>query len=132
MKLIAFLSPYLGALILTLIIEGALCWLFLRSKPWLKFTCLANLFTNPLVNFVYTVIYLELAKQNCSNIAPWLLLLLEVAVWLTEAWLFYRFGNTMEKQKSTQANSVSTIYKAMLFSLILNAASYGTGLLLQL
>ena len=132
MKLIAFLSPYLGALILTLIIEGALCWLFLRSKPWLKFTCLANLFTNPLVNFVYTVIYLELAKQNYSNIAPWLLLLLEVAVWLTEAWLFYRFGTTIKNIKSDQNKSVSTIYKAMLFSLILNAASYGTGLLLQL
>lgn len=132
MKPIAFLSPYLGALILTLIIEGVLCWLILRSKPWLKFTCLVNLFTNPLVNFVYTVIYLELAKQNCSNIAPWLLLLLEVAVWLTEAWLFYRFGNTMENQKSRHANSVSTIYKALLFSLILNAVSYGTGLLLQL
>ena len=132
MKLIAFLSPYLGALILTLIIEGALCWLFLQSKHWLKFTCLANLFTNPLVNFVYTVIYLELAKQNCSNIAPWLLLLLEVAVWLTEAWLFYRFGTAIKNIKSDQNRSVSTIYKAMLFSLILNAASYGTGLLLQL
>lgn len=132
MKLITFLSPYLGALILTLIIEESLCWLILRSKPWLKFTCLVNLFTNPLVNFVYTVIYLELAKQNCSSIAPWLLLLLEVAVWLVEAWLFYRFGNTMENQKSRHANSVSTIYKAMLFSLILNAVSYGTGLLLQL
>ncbi len=132
MKLIALLSPYLGALILTLIIEGALCWLFFGSKPWLKFTCLVNLFTNPLVNFVYTVIFLELAKQNCSNIAPWLLLLLEVAIWLVEARLFYRFGNTTKCTKSDQNKSVSTIYKSLLFSLVLNAASYGTGLLLQL
>ena len=132
MKLITLLSPYLIALILTLVIEGILCWLFLASKSWLKFTCLVNLFTNPLVNFIYTVIYLELAEQNCSNIPPWLLLLLEVAIWLSEAWLFYRFGNTTEHTKTNQHKSVSTIYKALLFSLILNAASYGTGLLLQL
>lgn len=132
MKLIALLSPYLGALILTLIVEGILCWLFFRNILWLKFTCLVNLFTNPLVNFIYTMTYFALEKHSLTDIAPRLLLLLEVAVWLSETWLFYRFANTKDTSNSEQKKPVSTIYNALLFSLALNAASYGTGLLLQL
>jgi len=124
MKLISLLSPYVFALILTLIIEGILCWLFLRDKAWLKFVCLVNLFTNPLVNALYTMLYWFLAKQGCSGTASWFLLGLELLVWLSEAWLFYRFSN---KQKP-----LSSIYKALLFSLVLNAATYLSGLLLQL
>lgn len=127
-----FLLPYIMALLLTLIIEGILCWLFLKSKAWLKFTCLVNLFTNPLVNFVYTVIYWGLAKQNLSDAAPWLLFLLELVVWLSEAWLFYRFSITQDTIEATHRKPVSTIYKTLLFSLVLNAASYLTGLLLQI
>jgi len=132
LKLIALLSPYLGALILTLIVEGILCWLFLKNTLWIKFTCLVNLFTNPLVNFIYTMTYFALATHSLLDIAPWFLFLLELIVWLSEAWLFYRFDNTKETSNSEQKKPVSTIYKALLFSLILNVASYGTGLLLQL
>jgi len=124
MKLISLLSPYVFALILTLIIEGILCWLFLRDKAWLKFVCLVNLFTNPLVNALCSMLYWFLAKQGCSGTASWFLLGLELLVWLSEAWLFYRFSN---KQKP-----LSSIYKALLFSLVLNAATYLSGLLLQL
>ncbi len=125
-----FLS-YLTALFLTLLIEGALCWLSLRSKLWLKFTCLVNLFTNPLINFVYAVMYYFLIKQSTTTAAPWILLLLEILVWLSEAWLFYLFGRN-NKEKPAHQRTVSSIYKALLFSFILNAASYGTGLLLKL
>lgn len=124
MKLISLLSPYVLALILTLIIEGILCWLFLHNKGWLKFVCLVNLFTNPLVNALYTMLYLFLAKRGLSGTASWFLLGLEILVWLSEAWLFYRFSN---KQKP-----LSSIYKALLFSLVLNAATYLSGLLLRL
>lgn len=124
MKLISLLSPYVLALILTLIIEGILCWLFLHNKSWLKFVCLVNLFTNPLVNALYTMLYLFLAKRGLSGTASWFLLGLEILVWFSEAWLFYRFSN---KQKP-----LSSIYKALLFSLVLNAATYLSGLLLRL
>lgn len=124
MKLITLLLPYLIALILTLIIEGILCWLFLRDKAWLRFTCLVNLFTNPLVNALYTMLYLFLAKHNMTNTASWLLLGLEILVWLSETWLFYRFSDGQKP--------FSSIYKALLFSFVLNAATYISGLLLQL
>lgn len=124
MKLISPLSPYVFALILTLIIEGILCWLLLHDRAWLKFVCLVNLFTNPLVNALYAILYWFLAKQGLSGTASLFLLGLEILVWLFEAWLFYRFSN---KQKP-----LSSIYKVLLFSLVLNAATYLSGLLLQL
>ena len=80
MKLISFLSPYLLALILTLIIEGALCLLIKKSKDWLKFTCLVNLFTNPLINALYTMLYWFLIKRGLSGKAPLFLLGLELFV----------------------------------------------------
>ena len=129
MQLISLLSPYLIALILTLIIEGILCWLFLKNKFWLRFTCLVNLFTNPLVNALYTLLYLALDKRELSGLAPWFLLGLEILVWLSETWLFYRFSLTRDNE---QNNPLSSIYKALLYSFTLNAVSYGTGLLLQL
>lgn len=129
MQLISLLSPYALALILTLIIEGILCFLITKSNAWLKFSCLVNLLTNPLVNFVYSVIYLALEKQGFVGAAPYILILLEIVVWLSETWLFYRFALTRNNE---QNKPVSSIYKALLFSFVLNATSYGTGLLLQL
>ena len=127
MKLIFFLSPYLLALILTLIIEGALCLLIKKSKDWLKFTCLVNLFTNPLLNALYTILNDVFIKFELVVYIPLLLIFLELLVWLSEAWLFYRFALTRD---SEQKNPFSSIYKAMLFSFVLNAVSCGTGLLL--
>lgn len=132
MNLITLLSPYAIALILTLIIEGTLCFIFLKSKAWLKFTCLVNLFTNPLVNFLYAWIYAALANTSRSGKADFILLILELGVWLSEAYLFYQLGKTPAATEVKQQKTLSTIYKALLFSFTLNAASYGTGLLLQL
>lgn len=129
MKLLSLLSPYLFALILTLIIEGALCLLIKRSTDWLKFTCLVNLLTNPLINFIYSIVYYSFGNLGLIGAAPYILILLEIAVWLSESWLFYRFAFI---QNNEQNKSVSSIYKVLLFSLALNAVSYGTGLLLQL
>lgn len=132
MILISLLLPYILALLFTLLIEGILCWILLKSKPWLKFTCLVNLFTNPLMNTLYTMSYWFLEKQTLSGAAPWLLLLLELAVWLSEAWLFYRFSATQDTIQATHRKAVFTIYKALLFSLTLNAVSYLIGWLLQI
>lgn len=127
MNLISLLQPYILALILTLIIEGILCLLILRDKSWLRFTCLVNMFTNPLVNAIYTLLFWTLANHGLAVFIPVLLMLLELLVWLSEAWLFYRFALTRDDE---QRKSVSSIYKALLFSFVLNAVSCGTGLLL--
>lgn len=124
MNLLSLLLPYAAALTLTLIIEGFLCLLFLKDKSWLRFTCLVNLFTNPLVNVLYTILHFRMTECNLENTIPWVLLGLEITVWLSEGWLFYRFGNGRKP--------ISSIYNALLFSFVLNAATYLTGLLLQL
>ena len=93
MNLVTALLPYLGALLATIIIEGILCFLLLKNKSWLKFVCLVNLFTNPLVNFLYSVLYLYFTRHDRPSIMPLILFLLEIMVWLSEAWLFYRFSN---------------------------------------
>ena len=129
MKLILFLSPYLLALILTLIIEGALCLLIKRSKDWLKFACLVNLFTNPLLNALYTILIEAFVKFELVVYIPLLLIFLELLVWLSEAWLFYRFALTRNNE---QNKSGSSIYKALAFSFALNAVSCVVGLLLLL
>ena len=129
MKLISFLSPYLLALILTLIIEGALCLRIKRNKDWLKFTCLVNLFTNPLLNALYTILSDVFVKFELTTYIPLLLIFLEFLVWLSEAWLFYRFALT---QDSKQNKPVSSIYSALAFSFVLNAVSFVIGLLLLL
>lgn len=135
MKLISLLSPYAPALILTLIIEGVLCLLFTKSKPWLKFTCLVNLFTNPLVNFVYTVIYLTLEKHSFTKIIPVILVIPEIIVWLSEAYLFYQFSRLHDGTDTSKKNykhPLPSKFNALLFSFVLNAASCGIGLLLQI
>ena len=129
MKLFSLLSPYILALILTLIIEGALCLLIKQSKAWLKFTCLVNLFTNPLINAIYTLLFWTFVKFELVVYIPLLLIFLELLVWLSESWLFYRFSLTQDNE---QNKPVSSIYKALLFSLVLNATTYLSGLLLHL
>ena len=128
MKLIFFLSPYLLALILTLIIEGGLCLLIKRSKDWLKFTCLVNLFTNPLLNALYTILSDVFIKFELVVYIPLLLIFLELLVWLSEAWLFYRFALTRDEEQKP----VPSIYKPLAFSFVLNAVSFVIGLLLLL
>lgn len=128
MKLVSFLSPYLLALILTLIIEGGLCLLIKRSKDWLKFTCLVNLFTNPLLNALYTILSDVFIKFELVVYIPLLLIFLELLVWLSEAWLFYRFALTRDEEPEP----APSIYKALTFSFVLNAVSFVIGLLLLL
>ena len=129
MKLISLLSPYLLALILTLIIEGALCLLIKKGRDWLKFTCLVNLFTNPLLNALYAILWSVFVKLELVVYIPLLLIVLELLVWIFEGWLFYRFSRKQDKE---QNKPVSSIYNALAFSFVLNAVSCGIGLLLLL
>jgi len=129
MKLISLLSPYLLALILTLIIEGVLCLLIKKSLSWFKFTCLVNLFTNPLLNALYTILFGAFVKFELAVYILLLPVFLELLVWLSEAWLFYRFALTLNNEQNTPEPSTRS---ALSFSFWLNALSCGTGLLLLL
>ena len=133
---VTYLFPYLTALLLTIIIEGLLCWFFFKTPGWLRFTCLVNLFTNPLANALYTIFYLLVTVSRTTLFL--FLLLLELAVWLFEAWLFSLYAvrqknvTASAKEKPAFAGGFFTRRCALLFSLCLNAASCLAGVVLQL
>lgn len=142
--------PYLTALLLTIIIEGILCWFFFKNCGWLRFTCLVNLFTNPLANALYAAFFLKITFPPAGSEAEALftahhqftlhffLLLLELAVWLLEAWLFYLYA--LRQGSDNPSGTENPVFSgksfsrshALFVSLCLNAASCLTGVLLQL
>lgn len=105
-----FLIPYL----LTLVIEelAALIWGYRKWKD-LATVWWVNTVTNPLVTLIR---YLLTQNVHSSDARTWILIAVEVLVVLAEWLLFRRF--------------LSKGSHHFLFSLSLNAASYGAGLLL--
>ena len=102
--------PYL----LTLVVEelAALIWGYRKGKD-LATVWWVNTVTNPLVTLIR---YLLTQHVHSSDARTWILIAVEVLVVLAEWLLFRRF---LSKGKHF-----------FLFSLSLNAASYGAGLLL--
>ena len=105
-----FMIPYL----LTLVIEelAALIWGYRKGKDLLT-VWWVNTVTNPLVTLIR---YLLTQHLHSANTRTWILIAVEILVVLAEWRLFRRFlgkGNHY-----------------FLFSLSLNAASFGAGLLL--
>jgi len=104
-----------------------LCLLIKRNIAWFKFICLVNLFTNPLINALYAMLFGVFVKHELTIFIPLLLMFLEIMVWLSESWLFYRFALTRNNEQNKR---ISSIYNALAFSFVLNAVSCVTGLLL--
>ena len=102
------------ALILTIVIEVIIAWLFgLRSKRELLTVLLINVITNPLLNYLITVNgYFHLVSR--TNL---LILCLEVVVVLVE----WRLLVWVLRQK---------VKKMLVLSVAMNAASYLAGLLI--
>ena len=102
------------ALLLTIVVEGIVAWLFgLRTKRELLTIALINVITNPLLNYLIAVnSYFHLILQTTI-----LILCLEVAIVLVEwrllVWVL---------RQSTQ--------KMLLLSFVMNACSYLAGLLI--
>ena len=105
-----FLIPY----VLTLVIEelATLIWGY-RSGKDLATVWWVNTVTNPLVTLIR---YLLTQNVHSSEARTWIMIAVEILVVLAEWRLFQRF---LSKGKHF-----------FLFSLSLNAASYGAGLLL--
>jgi hypothetical protein len=102
------------ALILTIIIESGIAWLFgLRSRRELLTIVLINVITNPLLNYLLAVnSYFHLISQTTA-----LLLCLEITVVLVE-WQLLVWVLRMNSKKM------------LLLSFVMNACSCGAGLLI--
>jgi len=102
------------ALILTIVIEVGIAWLFgLRSKRELLTVLLINVITNPLLNYLITVnAYFHLVSQTNAFI-----LCLEVVIVLVE----WRLLVWVLRQ---------SVKKMLVLSVVMNAASYLAGLLI--
>jgi hypothetical protein len=102
------------ALILTIVIEIIIAWLFmLRSKTELWALILINVITNPLLNYLMAVNgYFHLISQTTA-----LILFLEAVVVLVE-WRLLVWVLRQEKKKM------------LVLSFVMNAASYLAGLLI--
>lgn len=112
------MSEYLGffaaALILTIVIEVIIAWLFrLRSKKEISTIILINLITNPLLNYLILVNhYFQIVSNSLA-----LILLLEVGAVLAE----WRLLLYVLRQSAR---------KLLILSVWMNVISYFSGLLI--
>lgn len=99
------------ALFATILIEelAALFWKE-RSFRLASSVCIANIITNPILNLILLFAPDAWLATDCRYYM--LVAVLEGSVWLSEAWWFGLFGG------------VCPLRRAILFSLVLNAASY--------
>ncbi len=109
-----FLQVFGVSLGLTLLIELPLAFLFGVRKQGLLIVFLVNVLTNPLVNLLYL-----LARTYLGVPAFPTQIILEVPVVITE-WLIYRLFH----------KHAGMFRVPFIMALILNAVSYGTGVLL--
>lgn len=116
MAILQALLNYLVPLMLTIALEAsAAALLFRYNKQEQRALLLCNLLTNPVLNLLLLV-YLALAGVS----APLLVIIvLEVAVWLSEAYLMRRFVQTPLRKSY------------LLPMLAINAVSYACGLILN-
>lgn len=100
------------SLVMTWILELGFAWcMHLRDKEELKLVLLVNFITNPIVVSLYWMLY--------QTVHPTLLtVILEVSAVLAEAFYYHRFSQSIKHP--------------LAFSILINAFSYLTGVLIQL
>lgn len=104
-------------LLLTVLIEGLLVLIFARKRETVYHSVLVNMLTNPLVN-LFLMIWASAATIPMEPSYYILTGILEIAAFVTEAFLYHRMGDF-------------GIKKAFFASFFLNAVSFSFGLLIQ-
>ena len=102
-------------LLLTVLIEGVFCFVFVRNRKTLYHSVLVNMMTNPVINvlLILWAVFIPLPDVPYYYIVT---AFLEVSVVVTEAVLYCKMGDF-------------GIKKAFFASFMFNAASYFTGVL---
>ncbi|MBN2878684.1 MAG: hypothetical protein JXN65_03545 [Clostridia bacterium] len=111
--IITLLLFLLKPLLITIIIECGIVFLLFRKGSYVYYVLLLNVLTNPLLNFIMLMYFSYMGYNGYYG----LLYFLEAAVVIIEGLIF-------SKLTGIKAG------RALLVSLILNAASYGAGLLI--
>ncbi|MBQ4486844.1 MAG: hypothetical protein K6G68_03955 [Oscillospiraceae bacterium] len=114
MELIGLFISLFKALILTVIIEGAVMILMTRDKDKLKHSVYCNLMTNPLLNLIGLLVF------NIFSYKAYIIYVAvgELIVFVSEAKLYGLFGEKSAK-------------KAYLMSFAANMCSFLSGLILN-
>jgi len=109
------LTTLSAALILTVVIEGAVTLILTRSKRFLLFNYWCNCLTNPLLNLALWFI-----RRETGDSAYWAVAIGEIMVLLSEYLLYYIIdGKKLPRRKYFR------------LSLITNGASFGIGEILN-
>ena len=103
----------LKPLLITIAIECGIAFLLFRKGSYVYFVLLLNILTNPLLNFIMLVYFSYMGYSGYYI----LLYALEAAVVVTEGLIFSKLSDIKAG-------------KALFISLLLNAASYGAGLII--
>ena len=103
-------------LLLTVLVEGVLVLVFIKRRKTFYHSVLVNMATNPLVNLLL-ILWASFVTLPTVPYYYFATAFLEVAAIITEWILYYKMGDF-------------GIKKALLASLMLNAASFSFGLLI--
>ena len=103
-------------LLLTVLVEGVLVLVFIKRRKTFYHSVLVNMATNPLVNLML-ILWASFVTLPTVPYYYFATAILEVAAVITEWILYYKMGDF-------------GIKKALLASLMLNAASFSFGLLI--
>ncbi len=98
-------------LVVTLLVEGLLIFLWYKKGNFVYYSLLGNLLTNPAMNLLLLVAVHTFGAAHYGTS----LVFLEIAVVIVEAFLYRMLGNVK-------------MSKALLLSLVLNLASFLSGL----
>ena len=111
------LLKYVISLVLTILTECAAAEVIAKKRETVRFVFLVNLITNPPANLFFNAL-LPLVNKKAVLIA-----VIETAVVLSEAFLFYKYSNGSGGDRKHYG-----FVKCLGISLALNAFSYFTGL----
>ena len=112
---------YLISLLITLVIEGCVTAVISRKPEWVLYVCIVNIMTNPMANVLYNGLKPLLSDSGRYGV----IVVIEVLVVLSEGALFHLY----RKNKRRGLRSLG-LGKCMLYSLGLNALSFGLGIII--
>ncbi len=116
------MEKYLISVALTIAVECTLALFQSKNKDWTIVVLLVNLITNPMANLLFNGIKPLLSGNGVTVMT----VLIEAAVIVTEAILFYRY-----RKKERHRLKSLRLHRCFLYSFDLNLISFIIGVIIQ-